>query len=185
MRPSVKAAQPNLESSTARVRASQPPIGGSACRTTRVSVIYHLDRIKQFRQYTLAMLRLDLVAGLTVSLVSLPLAMAFAAAAVIGLIVGPLVMLPAMLTRAAFGAVGFGKLFGLQSMGMFAGMATGPGLAVLEGEGGAHGREGALAWLYLVGFTLNKPVSIGAARPGGKVGHLIVEEHAGAGNRDV
>lgn len=62
------------------------------------------------------------------------LLMAFVAAAVIGLIVGPLVMLPAMLTRAAFGAVGFGKLFGLQSMGMFAGMATGPGLAGLVAD---------------------------------------------------
>lgn len=66
-----------------------PTKGGSLrCRTTRASVIYHLDRIKQFRQYTLAMLRLDLVAGLTVSLVSLPLAMAFAAAAGLGPDVG-------------------------------------------------------------------------------------------------
>jgi SulP family sulfate permease len=40
--------------------------------------------MKQFRQYTLAMLRLDLVAGMTVSLISLPLAMAFAAAAGLG-----------------------------------------------------------------------------------------------------
>jgi SulP family sulfate permease len=53
----------------------------SATPLHSVTVIYHLDRIKQFRQYSLAMLKLDLVAGLTVSLISLPLAMAFAAAA--------------------------------------------------------------------------------------------------------
>lgn len=56
---------------------------------------------------------------------------AFVGAAIVGLVVGPLVMLPAMLTRAAFGPVGFGKMFGLQSIGMFAGMTAGPGLAGL------------------------------------------------------
>ena len=47
-------------------------------------VIYHFDRMKEFRQYSLGMFKLDLVAGLTVSLISLPLAMAFAAAAGLG-----------------------------------------------------------------------------------------------------
>lgn len=46
--------------------------------------MYLVKRLKQFRQYTIAMLRLDVVAGLTVSLISLPLAMAFAAAAGLG-----------------------------------------------------------------------------------------------------
>ena len=40
--------------------------------------------MKEFRQYSLGMFKLDLVAGLTVSLISLPLAMAFAAAAGLG-----------------------------------------------------------------------------------------------------
>lgn len=61
-------------------------------------------------------------------------AMAFVAATVVGFIVGPLVMLPAMLMRAAFGAVGFGKLFGFASIGMFAGMTIGPGLAGLAAD---------------------------------------------------
>ena len=55
---------------------------------TGLQIIFYLKRIKQFREYTLLMLRLDLVAGLTVSLISLPLAMAFAAAAGLGPDVG-------------------------------------------------------------------------------------------------
>ncbi len=43
--------------------------------------MFYLNRIREFRQYSLKLLKLDIVAGLTVSLISLPLAMAFAAAA--------------------------------------------------------------------------------------------------------
>jgi len=52
----------------------------------------------------------------------------YIAAFIIGLAVGPVVMLPAMLIRGAFGAKGFGKMFGLASIGMFAGMMIGPSI---------------------------------------------------------
>ena len=56
-------------------------------------------------------------------------AVSFLAAAIVGFVVGPVVMLPAMLIRGAFGGQGFGRMFGLASIGMFAGMTIGPGAA--------------------------------------------------------
>lgn len=69
------------------------------------------------------------VTGFVIANMSDAIAPSFVAAAIIGFVVGPLVMLPAMLTRAAFGADGFGKTFGVINIGMFAGMTVGPGLA--------------------------------------------------------
>ena len=71
------------------------------------------------------------VAGFVIANAGEGIVVSFVAAAVIGFVVGPLVMLPAMLTRAAFGAYGFGKTFGVINIGMFAGMTVGPGLAGL------------------------------------------------------
>lgn len=65
--------------------------------------------------------------------------MAFAAAAIVGFCVGALVMLPAMLTRAAFGAAGFGRMFGVVNIGMFAGMTVGPGAAGLIAAAAGYG----------------------------------------------
>ncbi len=73
------------------------------------------------------------------------IALSFAAAGVVGLIVGALVMLPAMLVRAAFGTVGFGRTFGLASIGMFAGMTVGPGLAGFLADAVGYG---AAIWTF-------------------------------------
>lgn len=62
----------------------------------------------------------------------------FVGVAIIGFVVGPVVMLPAMLTRAAFGATGFGKTFGLVNVGMFAGMTVGPGVAGAVAAGAGY-----------------------------------------------
>ena len=69
------------------------------------------------------------VAGFVTANIAGTIFLNFAAAAIVGFVVGPLVMLPAMLARAAFGADGFGKTFGVINIGMFAGMTVGPCLA--------------------------------------------------------
>ncbi len=67
--------------------------------------------------------------GFVLAVTDASVAGSFLAAAIAGFCVGPVVMLPAMLLRDGFGADGFGKMFGLASAGMFAGMTVGPGLA--------------------------------------------------------
>ncbi|MEK9904844.1 MAG: MFS transporter [Rhodospirillales bacterium] len=69
--------------------------------------------------------------GLLIALIDEGVVTSFIAAFIIGLAVGPVVMLPAMLIRAAFGPRGFGKIFGLSSVGMFGGMMIGPGITGL------------------------------------------------------
>ncbi len=69
--------------------------------------------------------------GLFIALIDEGVVTSFIAAFIIGLAVGPVVMLPAMLIRAAFGPKGFGKIFGLSSVGMFGGMMIGPGITGL------------------------------------------------------
>jgi len=76
-----------------------------------------------------AVMYLVQVAGFVIANTGDSIIFSFAAAAIVGFVDGPLVMLPAMLTRAAFGADGFGKTFGVINIGMFAGMTVGPGLA--------------------------------------------------------
>jgi len=67
-------------------------------------------------------------AGFAIVALSFGVEAAFVGVVVAGFIVGALVMMPAMLIRQAFGALGFGRMFGFASIGMFAGMAIGPGL---------------------------------------------------------
>ncbi len=72
-------------------------------------------------------------------------AMAFVAAAVAGFVVGAVVMLPSMLIRAAFGGEGFGRMFGVASIGMFAGMTVGPGLAGIVASAAGYGTA---LWMF-------------------------------------
>ena len=88
-------------------------------------------------------------------------------AIVIGLIVGALIMLPPMLLRAAFGAVGFGKLFGFVSIGMFAGMTISPGLAGLMAH--RFGYEGAV-WMFAACLTTAAFVALLGVRSDGSRG---------------
>lgn len=76
--------------------------------------------------------------------------LSFLAATVIGFPVGALVMLPAMLARAAFGTAGFGRTLGLINMGMFAGMALGPGLA---GLAAAFAGYATAIWMFMSCLT--------------------------------
>lgn len=92
-----------------------------------------------------AVMYLVQVLGFVIANMSDAIAPSFVAAAIIGFVVGPLVMLPAMLTRAAFGALGFGKIFGVINIGMFAGMTAGPGLAGIVAD--RAGYELAI-WLF-------------------------------------
>lgn len=93
--------------------------------------------------------------------------MAYVAAAVIGLIVGALIMLPPMLLRVAFGAVGFGKLFGFVSIGMFAGMTISPGLAGLMAHRFSY--EGAV-WMFAGCLTTAAFVALLGVRSDGSRG---------------
>ncbi|MGZ0190379.1 MAG: MFS transporter [Alphaproteobacteria bacterium] len=93
--------------------------------------------------------------------------LSFTAAALAGFSVGAVVMLPAMLIRSAFGGLGFGRMFGLASIGMFAGMTIGPGMAGIVANMAGYGIaltlfagcQIAAAIVILVGF-----------RPGGSPG---------------
>ena len=67
-------------------------------------------------------------AGLFIAILFEGVLTSYIAAFIIGLAVGPVVMLPAMLIRGAFGPKAFGKMFGLASIGMFAGMMIGPSI---------------------------------------------------------
>ncbi len=94
-------------------------------------------------------------------------AAAFLGAAVVGFIVGPLVMLPAMLVRSAFGGAGFGRMFGLSSIGMFAGMTIGPGLA---GYVASTAGYSVAIWMYAACLTTAALIVALGFRPAGSRG---------------
>lgn len=104
-------------------------------------------------------------AGFAIAVTFDSVAASFLAAAVVGLIVGPLVMLPAMLMRAAFGAVGFGRMFGFASIGMFAGMTIGPGMAGLLAD--SFGYAGAI-WMFAGCLVAAAVVVVLGFRPGAR-----------------
>ena len=60
-----------------------------------------------------------------------------------------------------------------------------PGLTVFENQSGGHRGEGPPARCDGVGLTLHQTVGIRGAGLGGKVIHLVIEQHAGAGHHDV
>jgi MFS family permease len=102
------------------------------------------------------------VTGFVVANAGDGVASSFIAAAIIGFVVGPLVMLPAMLTRAAFGADGFGKSFGVINIGMFAGMTIGPGLAGLVAAKAGYPTA---IWMFAACLTAAAAVIILGFRP--------------------